>query len=159
MSLDTAFAMNYENGKWYNFDDSHVSETDSSHVVVSYMHEFSPYMVLSTHKSNGFTSVALLTHACSCLHMHTYSHMDARVHTCIHAHARTHIHAHTYTHTHTHTHTRTYTIAFYVIHISLAYFLSVHLALFPADECCLHTILQKKGHQISEKVIEHGPEW
>ena len=34
-TTDTAFALNYENGKWYNFDDSHVTETDSSHVVVS----------------------------------------------------------------------------------------------------------------------------
>ena len=32
---DTSYARNKENGKWYNFDDSHVSETDDSHIVVS----------------------------------------------------------------------------------------------------------------------------
>ena len=34
-SPDTAYAKNKETGKWYNFDDSHVSETSASNVVVS----------------------------------------------------------------------------------------------------------------------------
>ena len=33
--LDTAYAKNSHNSKWYHFDDSHVSETDESHLVVS----------------------------------------------------------------------------------------------------------------------------
>ena len=32
---DTAYARNSHNGKWYHFDDSHVSETDENHLVVS----------------------------------------------------------------------------------------------------------------------------
>ena len=32
---DTAYARNAHNSKWYHFDDSHVSETDESHLVVS----------------------------------------------------------------------------------------------------------------------------
>ena len=32
---DTAYGRNSHNGKWYHFDDSHVSETDENHVVVS----------------------------------------------------------------------------------------------------------------------------
>ena len=33
---DTAYGKNSLNGKWYHFDDSHVSEiTDENHVVVS----------------------------------------------------------------------------------------------------------------------------
>ena len=34
MFSDTAYGKN-ANGKWYHFDDSHVSETDENHVVVS----------------------------------------------------------------------------------------------------------------------------
>lgn len=32
--LDTAYARNWQNGKWYNFDDSHVTEVDESEVKV-----------------------------------------------------------------------------------------------------------------------------
>jgi len=32
---DTAYCKNKDTGKWYNYDDSHVSETSESHLVVS----------------------------------------------------------------------------------------------------------------------------
>ena len=32
---DTAYCKNRETGKWYNFDDSHVSEASESQLVVS----------------------------------------------------------------------------------------------------------------------------
>lgn len=34
-SLDTAYCKNKVTGKWYSFDDSHVSETDDGVVCVS----------------------------------------------------------------------------------------------------------------------------
>ena len=34
-TADTAYAKNKETNKWYNFDDSHVSETAEDHLVVS----------------------------------------------------------------------------------------------------------------------------
>lgn len=34
LSTDTAFAKNHETGKWYNFDDSHVSQTTEERLVV-----------------------------------------------------------------------------------------------------------------------------
>ena len=33
-STDTAFAKNKESGKWYNYDDSHVSQTSEDRLVV-----------------------------------------------------------------------------------------------------------------------------
>ena len=32
--VDTAFAKNHESGKWFNFDDSHVSQTSEDRLVV-----------------------------------------------------------------------------------------------------------------------------
>lgn len=34
LRIDTAFCQNKDTDKWYSFDDSHVSETDPSHVMV-----------------------------------------------------------------------------------------------------------------------------
>ena len=33
---DTSYARNSHNSKWYHFDDSHVSETDENHLMVSF---------------------------------------------------------------------------------------------------------------------------
>ena len=33
-SVDTAYAKNHETQKWYNYDDSHVSETTEDRLVV-----------------------------------------------------------------------------------------------------------------------------
>lgn len=34
MSIDTAFAQNFEDKQWYNFDDSHVTKVDVANVKV-----------------------------------------------------------------------------------------------------------------------------
>ena len=35
--LDTAYCKNKSTGKWYNYDDSHVSEASEDRIVVSHM--------------------------------------------------------------------------------------------------------------------------
>ncbi len=56
---DTAFAKNKDNNKWYNFDDSHVSETTEDRLVVSPYH----------------------THAHTRTHTHTHTHTNTHTHT------------------------------------------------------------------------------
>ena len=53
-----------------------------------------------------FAVVYAHTHACTCAHMRTHTHMLARTH--VHTHIRTHARTHACTHAHTHTHTHTH---------------------------------------------------
>ena len=49
VAIDTAYCKNKSTGKWYNYDDSHVSEASEDRIVVSHMtsHDVA-HMIFST---------------------------------------------------------------------------------------------------------------
>ena len=61
--VDTAFCQNKDNDKWYGFDDSHVSETDASHVMVCNMYALG-ILTFNFRLRNECTHNALYKFAC-----------------------------------------------------------------------------------------------